>query len=143
VRQVLIEITPSQRNIVCANFILRLGLFAFPAQGDLIGAMTQSGSGSFPEEKKGSVAKLELLSDRLITRHVRMMEIIQQSAALSDHDQQSAAGAVVFDIFLQMFGQMVDALGQKSDLHVSGPCVALVQSEPCNRLSFFHILFDQ
>jgi hypothetical protein len=28
-------------------------------------------------------------------------------------------------------------------LHVSGPCVALVQSEPCYRLSFFHILFDQ
>ena len=72
-----------------------------------------------------------------------MMEIIQQAAALSDHDQQSAAGAVVLDIFLQMFGQVVDALGQKSDLHVSGPCVALVQSEPFYRLSFFLILFDQ
>jgi hypothetical protein len=30
----LIEITPSQRNFVCANFILRLSLFAFPGQGD-------------------------------------------------------------------------------------------------------------
>jgi hypothetical protein len=50
---------------------------------------------------------------------------------------------MVLDILLQVFGQMIDALGQKSDLHVSGPCVALVQPEPCYRLSFFHILFDQ
>jgi len=30
--QALIEITPSQRNFVSANFILRIGLFAFPGQ---------------------------------------------------------------------------------------------------------------
>jgi hypothetical protein len=89
------------------------------------------------------VPQLELLGDRLIPRHVGMMEIIQQAAALPNHDQESPAGTVVLHIFLQMFGQMIDALGQKSDLHVSGPCVALVQSEPCYRLSFFHILFDQ
>ena len=89
------------------------------------------------------MAQLEPLGDRLITRQIGMMEIIQQATALSDHDQEAAAGAVVLDILLQMFGQMIDALGQKSDLHVSGPCVALVQPEPCYRLSFFHILFDQ
>jgi hypothetical protein len=32
--QALIEITPSQRNFVFANFIHRPGLFAFPGQGD-------------------------------------------------------------------------------------------------------------
>jgi hypothetical protein len=136
--QALIEITPSQRNFVCANRILRPGLFAFPGQGVDRGHV-RGRSWSFPEEKKGLVAQLELLGDRLIPRQVRVMEIIQQTAALPDHDQEATAGAVVFDIFLQMFGQMIDALGQKSDLHVSGPCVALVQSEPCYRLSFFHI----
>jgi hypothetical protein len=30
--QMLIEITPSQRNFVSATFILRIGLFAFPGQ---------------------------------------------------------------------------------------------------------------
>lgn len=68
-----------------------------------------------------------------------MMEVIQQSPALSDHHQQSTARAVVFDVLLQVFGQMIDALGQKSNLYVSGPCVALVQAEPCYRFSFFHI----
>jgi hypothetical protein len=32
--QVLIEITPSQRNFVSAKFILCVGLFAFPGQRD-------------------------------------------------------------------------------------------------------------
>ena len=89
------------------------------------------------------MAQLEPLGDRLVARQVRLMEIIQQAAALADHNQEAAPGAVVLDVLLQMFGQMIDALGQKSDLHVGRPCVALVQPEPCYRLSFFHILFDQ
>jgi hypothetical protein len=89
------------------------------------------------------VAQLEPLGDCLIARQVGLVEIIQQTAALADHDQEAAAGAMVLDIRLQMLGQMIDALGQKSDLHVSGPGVALVQPEPCYRLSFFHNLFDQ
>jgi hypothetical protein len=32
--QVLIEITPSQRNFVSAIWILRIGLVAFPSQRD-------------------------------------------------------------------------------------------------------------
>jgi hypothetical protein len=93
------------------------------------------------EEKKAELmAELELFGDRLIAWQIGMMEIIQQPAPLADHHQESTAGAMVLDVFLQMFGQMINALSQKSNLHVSGPCVALVQSEPCNRFSFFHIL---
>jgi hypothetical protein len=97
------------------------------------------GHGPSEKRKKQSVPQLELFGNRLVARQIRMMEIIQQAAALADHDQEATAGAVVLDILLQMFGQVIDALGQKSDLHVSGPCVALVKSEPCYRLSFFHI----
>jgi hypothetical protein len=101
------------------------------------------GYGSSQGRKKLSVAEFELLGDRLITCQVGMMEIIQQRAPLTDHFQQTTAGTVVFVVFLQMFGQVINSLGQKSDLHVSGPCVLFVQLEPCYRLSFFHILFDQ
>jgi hypothetical protein len=87
------------------------------------------------------VAQLELLGDRLITRQVGVMEIIQQSATLADHFEQTTAGTAILDVFLQMIGQVIDALGQQSDLHVSGSSVALVQPEACYRLSFFHI-FD-
>ena len=97
-----------------------------------------------PEGEKLSVPELKLLGDRLIARQVCIVEVFQQSAPLTNHFQEAAAGAVVLDIFLQMFGQVIDALGQKSDLHVSGPCVLFVQLKPRYRLSFFHIsLFDQ
>ena len=42
-----------------------------------------------------------------------------------------------------MLGQVVDPLGQKGDLHISRPGVALMNLEPCYRLAFFHSLFDQ
>jgi hypothetical protein len=97
---------------------------------------------SFAVEKKRSMAQLEPLGDRLIARQVGVMEIIQQAAALPDHFEQATTGTVILDVLLQMFGQVIDALGQESDLHVSRPCVALVQPEPRYRLSFFHIFFS-
>ena len=77
-----------------------------------------------------SVPEFKLLGDRLITCQVGMMEIIQQSAPLTDHFQEATARAVVLAVLLQMFSQVINSLGQKSDLHVSGPCVLFVQLEP-------------
>ena len=69
------------------------------------------------------------------------MQIIQQTAALADHDQQSPAGAVVFDVFLQVLGQVVDALGQQRDLDVGRTGIPLVQFEIRDHLRFcFHNL---
>ena len=73
------------------------------------------------------VAQLELLGDCRVPFHVRVMKIIQQAAALADHHQQPATRAVVFFVALQMFGQMVDTLGEQRDLHVRGTGVLLVQ----------------
>jgi hypothetical protein len=88
------------------------------------------------------VAQLQLLGDRLIAAHIRVVKVIQQTAALADHDQQPAARAVVFFAGLQVFGQMVDPLGQQGNLHVGGTGVALVQFEFLNRLNFrFHTFF--
>ena len=95
-----------------------------------------------PEGETLLVPELELLRDRLIPSQVGVVEIIQQPAALTNHLEQTTAGTVVFDVLLQMFSQVIDSLGQKSDLHVSGPCVLFVQLEPCNHLSFFHILIS-
>ena len=88
------------------------------------------------------MAELELLGDRLIPCQIGVVEIIQQRPALADHFEQTTAGTVVFDVLLQMLGQVIDSLGQKSDLHVSGPSVLFVQLEPCYHLSFFHILIS-
>ena len=61
------------------------------------------------------LTQLELLGDRLVTAHVGVRQIIQQAAALADHQQEATAGAVVFLVGLEMFRQMVDALGEQRD----------------------------
>jgi hypothetical protein len=94
------------------------------------------------KEKRKSMPKLQLLCNRLVARQVGLVEIIQQTTALADHHQQSAAGTVVLDIFLQMLSEMINSLRQKGHLHVGGPCVLVVQLKARYRLSFFHI-FDQ
>ena len=71
--------------------------------------------------------KLQLLCNRLIARQVGLMEVIQQTTALPDHFQQAASGAVVFDVLLQMLGQVINPLGQKGDLHVGGTRVPFVK----------------
>ena len=83
--------------------------------------------------------KLEFLCNRLIARQVGLMEIIQQTAALPDHHQQTAAGAVILEILLQMLGQVINSFSQKGDLHVCGPSVLIVKLKARYRLSFFHI----
>jgi hypothetical protein len=90
-----------------------------------------------------SVAEFELLGDRVVSGQVGGVEIIQKAAAQVDHFEEAAPGAVIFDVFLQMLGQVVDPFGQKSHLDISGPCVALMNLEPYYRLAFFHSLFDQ
>ena len=88
-------------------------------------------------------AQLELFGDGLVTAHVRGLEIIQQAAALADHHQESAAGAVIFLVALQMLGQVVDALGEQRDLHVGGPGVLGVHLKCFNRLGLrFHKLYE-
>ena len=71
--------------------------------------------------------KLELLCNRLIAGQVGLMEIIQQPAALADHFQQTAPGAVVLDVLLQMLSQVINPLGQKGNLYVRRPSVLFVQ----------------
>src|SRR5690606_18873420 len=48
---------------------------------------------------------------------------------LADHLVQPAAGVVVVFVHLQVAGELVDALGQKGDLHLGGAGVSLVLTE--------------
>ena len=90
------------------------------------------------EHPRASVAEFELLGNGLVPGQVGGVEIIQKTPALADHFQEAAPRAVILDVFLQMFGQMVDPFRQKGHLHISRPCVALMYLEPFNRLAFFH-----
>jgi len=84
------------------------------------------------------VAEFQLFGNGLVSNEVGGVKVIQKAAALADHFQQAAPGAVIFDVLLQMFGQVVDPFSQKGHLHISGPCVPLMNLEPFYRLAFFH-----
>ena len=54
--------------------------------------------------------KLELFGDRYVAIGVGVVQIVEQTPALTYHNQQAAARTVILDILLQMLGQMIDAL---------------------------------
>ena len=64
-----------------------------------------------------------------------------QAAALADHLEQATAGMVVVLVFLEVLVQVVDALGQQSDLHLGGTGVALVNRVLGDDFSFGHFYF--
>jgi hypothetical protein len=94
--------------------------------------------------ENGLATEAELLQQVLIANHVVLVDIVQKTAALGDHHQKSTTGVVVLLVVLKMTGEVVDALCQKRDLHVGGPCVLLVQSKALYRffLSFHSKLFQ-
>jgi hypothetical protein len=99
------------------------------------------GDGLTPKkEKRGtSVAQFQLFGDGLVPGEVSGVEVIQKAAALADHFEEAAPGAVILEIFLKMLGQVVNPFREQGHLHISGPCVALMNLEPLYRLAFFHI----
>src|ERR1035438_1230639 len=64
---------------------------------------------------QGGVALLALL-----------LEVVQQAAALADHDHETAAAVVVLGVGLEVLGEVVDALGENRDLHLGRTRVRLV-----------------
>ena len=57
------------------------------------------------------LTKLQFFGDRLIAVSVCVMEVIQQAPALTHHDEQTTPRAVIFQVLLEVLGQMVDPLG--------------------------------
>ena len=96
--------------------------------------------GGQPRPRIKLMTQFELLGNGLVAADVLALEILEQAAALADHHQQSAAGAVVFLVSLQMFGQMIDPLREQRDLNIGGTGVFNMQLKLFNRLCLgFHI----
>ena len=76
-----------------------------------------------PEEL---AAQAEALDQLLVATEFRAAEIVQQAAALADHDDQAAAGVVVALVRLEMGGQVLDPLGLEGHLDLHGTAILLV-----------------
>src|SRR5262249_54460113 len=70
-------------------------------------------------------AQPKALNELLIALIVCALQIVEQAAALANHDEQAATGMEVLFMGLQMVRQVLDALAQYRDLHLRRTGVTL------------------
>jgi len=74
-------------------------------------------------------AQTQFSQDSTITLDVLLFEVVEQAAALTNHLEQTTTGVVILLVELEVLVEVVDALGQQSDLNLGGTGVALVAFE--------------
>src|SRR2546426_3716283 len=109
-----------------------------PADPQVSKGRKSSATNADADKSADLLPEFQFSSDVRVPIGVLAVEVIQQTPALPDHHEQSTPGAVVFDVLLQVLGQMIDALCQQGDLNIRRPCVAFVSSKffNCFRLGF-------
>ena len=86
------------------------------------------------------LAKIKLLPELELARHghvairIGLMQIIEQAAALANHLEKPAAGAVIFNILLQMLSEMVDPLREQSNLNIGTAGIPVMHAKLFNCL---------
>jgi hypothetical protein len=73
----------------------------------------------------------------LISLRVFALEISQKLFSLGDHLEKTAAGVVVFGVFLEMRSEFFDLLGEQRNLDFRGTRVLFVSFARFNHFGFF------
>ena len=74
----------------------------------------------------GLLAQAKLCTDLAVALYVGLLQIVQKATALTNHEQQAATGMMVLLVGRQVLVEVIDALGEQSNLHFGGTGVALV-----------------
>ena len=80
----------------------------------------------------------ESSADSTIALDVSLLEVVLQAATTTYHLEQTTTGVMVILVDLQMLVQVVDALGQQSDLNLGGTGVAFVNGKLFDDFSLSH-----
>jgi hypothetical protein len=83
------------------------------------------------------VAEPKVANDLPISAYVGLLEVLEKTAALANHLEESSSAVVVLGMGLEVVRQVIDAIRQDGNLHARGPCVRLVCPVPGNRACFF------
>ena len=70
-------------------------------------------------------AQAETLDQLLVAADVLALQVVEQAAALTDHDQETTTAVEVLLVGLEVFGQVADALRQDRDLDFRRTGIAL------------------
>src|SRR5262245_12278106 len=74
-------------------------------------------------ERSYSAAQAETVDERLVACRIRLLQIVEQLAALIDHLEQSPAGVMVARVCGEVLGESLDACRQQRDLDLRRACV--------------------
>ena len=94
---------------------------------------------ALPSDNLDLLSDAELGDDSSVTLDVVLCQVVQQTAALTDHLEQALTGVVVLLVDLQVLGELVDALGKDSDLNLGRTgvvCMGLVGFDYSSLLLF-------
>src|SRR5690554_5269172 len=92
-----------------------------------------------------SAPQAQLGDEGPVPLHVLTTQVVEETAALADHQQQAAPAVVVVLVGSKMLGEVVDSLGEQGDLDLGGSGVALVGAEFGNdlRCGFHHAVVSR
>ena len=94
------------------------------------------------KNRRGLFTQAQLLEHALVAVVRSALEVVEHLASPGDHLEEAAARGMILDVRLQMIGELIDAVGQQSHLHVRAPRVFLVHPERMNILSVCHIVIS-
>ena len=72
--------------------------------------------------------KTEFLYDCTVALNVLLLEVTEKVSSVTDHLKHTAAAVMVLGVSLEVLGEVVDSLGENSDLNLGRTGVALVSS---------------
>ena len=81
----------------------------------------------------------EFCNDCTITFDVNLLEVAQQVSSVTDHLGEATTAVVVVMVALEVLGEVVDAIGQDSDLNFGGTGVGFVKSVSNDYFGFFFL----
>ena len=85
-----------------------------------------------PELRQSSgtrlAAQAETLDQGAVTLDVDLLQVVEKTTTIADHEQQTATGVVIVLVELQVLGEIGNALGEQCDLDLRGARVTLMGS---------------
>lgn len=97
---------------------------------------------SSPVNEYFLTAQVELFYYLAVALDVVFFEVSEQTAAFADHLHQPVARMNVLLVDLQVLGNTLNSLGEKSNLHLWRACVALVKGKLLDN-SFLFLACEQ
>ena len=86
------------------------------------------------------LTETELLYDSTVSVDVLLLELTEEVTSVTNHLEKTSSGVVILLVDLQMFGKVVDSLGENCDLNLRRTSIVLACFVSCDNRSFFFFL---